>query len=73
MHDMTCHCCEAHRSTIEQLGAARRKIGRMRKALRQLNKAHRILWKVIGLRNDFHDYAVSKGVYVEYRRGREGK
>ena len=51
--------------------ALQQKVGRMRRALRQLNKAHRVLWRVILYRNEFHDFAVKQGAFIEFRNATE--
>ena len=51
--------------------ALQQKVRRMRRALRQLNKAHRVLWRVILYRNEFHDFAVKQGAFIEFRNATE--
>lgn len=52
---------------VDENKTLREKMRRQRRALRQLNKAHATLWKVIGLRNDFHAFAVNDGSFIRYR------
>ena len=51
--------------------ALQQKVGRMRRALRQLNKAHHVLWRMILYRNEFHDFAVKQGAFIEFRNATE--
>jgi hypothetical protein len=63
---------EGAEAALQQMEAQRNRYRakwiRLRRVLRQLNKAHAVLWKVVGLRNDFHAFAVADGSYIKYRK-----